>query len=91
MQLTQKSAIAAGHVSRKVAEFFLRVVVPEDEAVLAEFLLGLSVDAGVVEIALFGIGEEALVLGAPELRPRHGHAQCEKNDQRNFASRHCNR
>lgn len=53
IKLTQKRAVAAGHVRWYVAELFLRVIIPEDEPILAELLLGLAIHAGVIKIALF--------------------------------------
>lgn len=58
---------AALDVCGHVAELLLGVVVPEHETVLAELLLGLVVQAAVVQIALLGVREESLGLGAPEL------------------------
>lgn len=72
MELTQKRAVAAGHVRRYVTELLLRVIIPEDEPILTELFLRLAVHAGVIKIALFQIGEETLRLRTPELRPAQG-------------------
>lgn len=73
MWLTKKSPIPAGHVGWNITEFLLGVVISEDEAVLAQFLLGLAIQAGVIEIALFRIREETLRLGTSELPSAQSH------------------
>ena len=80
-QLTKKGAITTRYISRKVAKIFLRIVVPEYKAILAEPFLGLSIDAAIIQIALFRIRVVALLLRTPELClcPRHGHAQYKNN------------
>lgn len=65
-RLTQKSPVAAVDVGGNIAELLLGIVVPEYQTVFAELLLGQSVEAGVVEIALLRIGEETLGLGTAE-------------------------
>lgn len=72
LELTQKRAVAAGHVRRYVAEFLLGGIIPEDESILAEPFLGLASHTGVIKVALFRIGEETLGLRAAELRPAQG-------------------
>lgn len=87
--LTQKCAIAARHVRRYIAEFFLRIIIPEDESVLAKFFLRLIVHAGVIKIALFQVGEEALGFRTPELCPAQGHqSQKRQKMARNHALFH---
>lgn len=66
-KLTQNRAVTAGHIRRYIAELLLRVIIPEDESILAEFFLGLTIHAGIIKIALLRIGEETLRLRASEL------------------------
>lgn len=72
LKLTQNCTIAARHIRRNVAEFLLVIIIPEDESVLAKSLLGLIVYAGIIKIALFRVGKEALGFRTPELRPTQG-------------------
>ena len=73
LQLTKKSPISARHVGWNITEFLLGVVIPEDEAILAQFLLRLAVHADVIKIALFRIREETLRLGTSKLPSAQSH------------------
>lgn len=89
-ELTQKRAVATGYVRRYVAKLLLGVIIPEDESILAEPLLGLAVHASVIKIALFRIGEETLELRATELRLAQGRQnhQWQKTTKNHVLSRH---